>query len=91
MDDITLENIQLFNTHRPYTSEGQRIAYGVSEGKTYFADVDRKIYGVIHAVVDDDRELLRRYDAGGYDAACGWGVREQLSDFVQQQTYSGEE
>lgn len=72
----------VWNTHRGYTSEGQRIAARILEdGRVAFCDIDRQISGITQATfLEPARDhyplvgelitfVMQAYDAGAY---IGW-------------------
>ena len=66
-----------FNTGRKYTERGQRIAAAIVDGRTYFSDVDRMIFGVFTSPVECTRaDVLEAYDAGVFKWAAHPILRE---------------
>ena len=66
-----------FNTGRKYTAKGQRIAAAIVDGRTYFSDVDRMIFGVFTSPVECTRaDVLEAYDAGVYQWTAHSILRE---------------
>lgn len=71
----SLKNIKTFNTGRPYTEEGQRIAFTrLNKSSTVaFADVDRGIFGTITVKgFLNETTILRNYDNGSYDTGLSF-------------------
>lgn len=62
-----------FNTHRHYSSNGQRIEAVLHEGSIYFNDLDRGISGKLRGTFTSlTKELvMMRYDKGMYED-CSW-------------------
>jgi hypothetical protein len=72
----------IFNTHRMYSSAGQRIAATQVDGKTYFVDKDRMIGGVfIEPVELTQRAVMQAYDDHEYNSSNHPILRE-LNDAI---------
>ena len=61
----------VFNTHRGYTQEGQRIAAQEVEGGFVAVDADRGIYLFVEDVLErwmplSEKEVMRAYDHNWY-------------------------
>ncbi len=62
-----MPEIRTFNTGRPYTSNGQRIAWTQEGDVVTFVDVDRGVHGCFDSVYPaDNTTVLGFYDAGLY-------------------------
>lgn len=69
-----------FNTHRMYSTAGQRIAATVVDGKTYFVDKDRMIGGVFNKPVKlTERDIMAAYDAHNYQCS-NHAILRELND-----------
>lgn len=70
-----------FNTMRPYSPHGQRIAASrLSDGRLVFVDADRGVYGVTKAPCQLLPHLvMAEYDSGRYIPAA-WGHGELTDD-----------
>ena len=70
----------MFNTHRMYSTAGQRIAATILDGKTYFVDKDRMIGGVFNKPVElTERAVMRAYDAHDYQCS-NHAILRELND-----------
>ena len=82
---MNFKTIVAWNTNKPYSVNGQRIAVGITEeDKVYFADADRNIFGVLKKKLppgyafDDDlitEYVLHKYGAGHYTDALFQDVK----------------
>jgi len=75
-----------WNTGRPYTDEGQRIAAVVASGCVYFYDIDRGINGWYEAPTHPlskwlplEDSVMTKYDAGEYTQGLPDAIREALA------------
>ena len=64
---INIDNILKFNTNRPYTSYGQRIAAVSADGGVFMHDRDRDISYFLPDCHLSQNEIMRRYD---YNDRC---------------------
>ena len=71
---MNYKTIVAWNTKRPYSVNGQRIAAGILEEDVYFADVDRSIFGKLEKKLPEgyafDDELVTVFVMGEYDKGC---------------------
>lgn len=75
------KQITVWNTGRPYTKYGQRIAACLHEGVIVFVDVDRGLHGIIEVRKDAKYDLktlvMHKYDNGLTSSIPEWESGEK--------------